>query len=491
MRKLTGKKGVDVVFEHVGADTFNGSLLCLKRGGRLVTCGSTSGPTTTINLMQLFQQQYRIIGSFGASMRNIRESLAKMAGGMLPVIDTEVRARRLRAGPGAAGKPAGVRQDRRSLLMNASRSLDQPAAARFLKSAGDAMLGHAFVGTIKTLRAIDRRRIADVASRRHAHLRPAGSRSISSHATNLVAAFPEKSPDEIETILAGVWDNLGRVAAEFAHIDRLHIVDPDRPGAEDITYSQRTFDLFHQLRLDGKPALLFTSHLANWELLGLCRGGTTSSTLNDPLSPAEHRRDRRGGARSRAPASWARWSRPASMRRSSLRASLEARRPRRHAGRPALRARRRRDVLRPHLQGQSAARATRPAMSTARSTARASSGCRTATAFASISPRRSNRRATPTAASTSPGPCRSSPRWSKAGCASIPSNGCGCTAAGGRQARSQKQSLPSPSCPRLSRASTSSMPRMPQDVDARPSPGMTETATPCKQQAGVRLTARS
>ena len=40
--------------------------------------------------MQLFQQQYRIIGSFGASMRNIRESLAKMAGGITPVIDTEV-----------------------------------------------------------------------------------------------------------------------------------------------------------------------------------------------------------------------------------------------------------------------------------------------------------------------------------------------------------------------------------------------------------------
>jgi len=90
VRKITAKKGVDVVFEHVGADTFNGSLLCLKRGGRLVTCGSTSGPSTTLNLMQLFQQQYRIIGSFGASMRNIRESLAKMAKGLLPVIDTEV-----------------------------------------------------------------------------------------------------------------------------------------------------------------------------------------------------------------------------------------------------------------------------------------------------------------------------------------------------------------------------------------------------------------
>jgi alcohol dehydrogenase len=89
VRKLTAKKGVDVVFEHVGAETFNGSLLCLKRGGRLVTCGATSGASTTLNLMQLFQQQYRIIGSFGASMRNIRESLDKMAGGMLPVIDSE------------------------------------------------------------------------------------------------------------------------------------------------------------------------------------------------------------------------------------------------------------------------------------------------------------------------------------------------------------------------------------------------------------------
>jgi len=90
VRKITAKRGVDVVFEHVGADTFNGSLLCLKRGGRMVTCGSTSGPSTTLNLMQLFQQQYRIIGSFGASMRNIRESLAKMAKGLLPVIDMEV-----------------------------------------------------------------------------------------------------------------------------------------------------------------------------------------------------------------------------------------------------------------------------------------------------------------------------------------------------------------------------------------------------------------
>jgi alcohol dehydrogenase len=90
VRKLTKRKGVDVVFEHVGADTFAGSLLSLKRGGRLVTCGATSGPTVTLNLMQLFQQQYRVFGSFGASMRNIRDALAKMQQGLKPVIDTEV-----------------------------------------------------------------------------------------------------------------------------------------------------------------------------------------------------------------------------------------------------------------------------------------------------------------------------------------------------------------------------------------------------------------
>jgi NADPH:quinone reductase-like Zn-dependent oxidoreductase len=88
VRRLTKRKGVDVVFEHVGAETWNGSLLCLKRGGRLVTCGSTSGVSVQMNLMQLFQQQYRIFGSFGCRIGNMRESLDKMATGLTPVIDT-------------------------------------------------------------------------------------------------------------------------------------------------------------------------------------------------------------------------------------------------------------------------------------------------------------------------------------------------------------------------------------------------------------------
>ena len=116
MRKLTGKKGVDVAFEHVGPDTFNGSLLCLKRGGRLVTCGSTSGQSTQINLFQLYLQQYRIFGSFGCTIRNVHESLAKMAGGLTPVIDTEVPLRGFRERARADRKPERVRQDHRDVL---------------------------------------------------------------------------------------------------------------------------------------------------------------------------------------------------------------------------------------------------------------------------------------------------------------------------------------------------------------------------------------
>jgi NADPH:quinone reductase-like Zn-dependent oxidoreductase len=97
-RKLTARKGVDVVFEHVGADTWQGSLLVLKRGGRLVTCGATSGPAATINLMQLFQQQYRITGSFGSPISALSRALDRIASGVSPVVDTVYALDDFRAG---------------------------------------------------------------------------------------------------------------------------------------------------------------------------------------------------------------------------------------------------------------------------------------------------------------------------------------------------------------------------------------------------------
>ncbi len=99
-RRVTGKRGVDVVFEHVGAATWQGSLLSLRMGGRLVTCGSTSGVSAETNLMMLFQRQLRVVGSFGCNLHNVAEGLAKMAQGIRPVLDTVLPLERFGEGLG-------------------------------------------------------------------------------------------------------------------------------------------------------------------------------------------------------------------------------------------------------------------------------------------------------------------------------------------------------------------------------------------------------
>lgn len=67
VREWTGGRGVDVVFEHVGEATWEGSLRSLARGGRLVTCGGHSGFSVNINLWHLFVKEHTIIGSFAGS----------------------------------------------------------------------------------------------------------------------------------------------------------------------------------------------------------------------------------------------------------------------------------------------------------------------------------------------------------------------------------------------------------------------------------------
>src|SRR5262245_10011679 len=87
---------------------------------------------------------------------------------------------------------------------------------------------------------------------------------------NLKAAFPEKTPEQIETILAGVWDNLGRIGAEFAPRDHVWDYDRDQPDkASRIEFTPRAKQIFDELRDDGKPAIIFASHLGNWEIPAL------------------------------------------------------------------------------------------------------------------------------------------------------------------------------------------------------------------------------
>ena len=88
VRRLTGKRGVDVVFEHVGADTFDRSVRALARGGRLVTCGATTGAEVTINLRLVFFKLLSILGSTMGSLAELHEIMKHVEAGRLkPVVD--------------------------------------------------------------------------------------------------------------------------------------------------------------------------------------------------------------------------------------------------------------------------------------------------------------------------------------------------------------------------------------------------------------------
>ncbi|HEX9500257.1 MAG TPA: zinc-binding dehydrogenase [Thermoanaerobaculia bacterium] len=88
VRALTNKRGVDVVFEHIGADTFERSLKTLARGGRLVTCGATAGGEANINIRLIFFKLLSILGSTMGSLAELHEIMKHVEAGRLrPVID--------------------------------------------------------------------------------------------------------------------------------------------------------------------------------------------------------------------------------------------------------------------------------------------------------------------------------------------------------------------------------------------------------------------
>ena len=133
------------------------------------------------------------------------------------------------------------------------------------KPIGEAAVGALTIGLLRITRYFDPIKTADLFGRILRLIGPL-TREQKIGRANLTAAFPEKSPEEIERILAGVWDNLGRLGAEFAHLDHIWEHDPARPEDSRIEIQPRTHELFAKLRLDGKPALIFTGHLGNWEM---------------------------------------------------------------------------------------------------------------------------------------------------------------------------------------------------------------------------------
>ena len=86
VKQLTGKKGVDVVFEHTGAATWPGSIASLKTNGRLVTCGATSGYAAQTDLRQVFYRHLTILGSFMGSKAELIEAMKFVETGQIRAV---------------------------------------------------------------------------------------------------------------------------------------------------------------------------------------------------------------------------------------------------------------------------------------------------------------------------------------------------------------------------------------------------------------------
>jgi NADPH:quinone reductase-like Zn-dependent oxidoreductase len=88
VRALTNRRGVDVVVENVGEATWDQSLRCLRRGGRLVTCGATTGPKVSLDLRRLFWHHWTIMGSTMGNAAEYAEVVRRLGQGELrPIID--------------------------------------------------------------------------------------------------------------------------------------------------------------------------------------------------------------------------------------------------------------------------------------------------------------------------------------------------------------------------------------------------------------------
>ena len=86
VRGITKKRGVDVVVDYVGKDTWAGSLACVRRGGRLVTCGATTGHDPAEDLRQIFFRQLEVIGSTMGSRSELMAALEGVFEGKLKAV---------------------------------------------------------------------------------------------------------------------------------------------------------------------------------------------------------------------------------------------------------------------------------------------------------------------------------------------------------------------------------------------------------------------
>jgi Kdo2-lipid IVA lauroyltransferase/acyltransferase len=132
----------------------------------------------------------------------------------------------------------------------------------------DRTAGSLTVGLLSAIKHTDRRRMANFAGTLMRKVGPLFPEHRLGR-EQLHAAFPEKSAAEVEQILGGVWDNLARIAIEFAHLDEFCVEGFGRQTPDVITYPPESMDRYDWITRSGKATIGFAAHLANWELPGV------------------------------------------------------------------------------------------------------------------------------------------------------------------------------------------------------------------------------
>lgn len=161
----------------------------------------------------------------------------------------------------------------------------------------DAVNGVVGVGLLRLLRRFDPIKSGELAARLARRVGP-WTKYHQIGRENLAMAFPEKPEAQREAILMGVWENLGRTVAEYAHLDRLWDFDWENPSRGRIVSDDA--EVFNKLRDDGKPGVIFAAHLGSWELPALLtamygfKGAVVYRAPNTPRLAAEVKRIREG-----------------------------------------------------------------------------------------------------------------------------------------------------------------------------------------------------
>ena len=132
------------------------------------------------------------------------------------------------------------------------------------KRGSDWLVAKSLLGALALARKLPAERATDLAERagrRFAHRLPRAKRA----RTNMALAFPDRSDAELDEMVRGVWGNVARTIAEYVFLDELFDFDVENPDAGRVEVSG--IDNFVKVRDGGRPAIIFTAHTGNWEIL--------------------------------------------------------------------------------------------------------------------------------------------------------------------------------------------------------------------------------